>query len=144
MKTWLLLVYKIPREPSANRVSIWRKLKRLGAISLHDALWVLPNKPNTREQLQWLVEEIEESGGEATLWESTPVSQKRHNALVWQFCEQADKLYAKILKEAAKGKPDLTALSRRYQQAEAISYFPSDLAKKVREALIAAAGESKR
>ena len=144
MKTWLLLVYKIPREPSANRVSIWRKLKRLGAISLQDALWVLPDKPNTREQLQWLVEEIEESGGEATLWESALASHKQHHALVRQFCEQADKLYAKILKELTKGKADLAALSRRYQQAEAISYFPTDLGKKVREALIAAAGETKR
>jgi len=49
MHTWVLLHYKIPREPSAQRVFIWRKLKRLGALLLHDALWVLPATPRTRE-----------------------------------------------------------------------------------------------
>src|SRR5215213_12001994 len=44
---WLLLIYTVPREPSANRVSIWRKLRRLGAILLHDAVWVLPRSPRT-------------------------------------------------------------------------------------------------
>ena len=36
--TWLLLAYKVPRDPSASRVRVWRKLKRLGAVALQDAL----------------------------------------------------------------------------------------------------------
>ena len=40
--SWVLLVYKIPREPTSSRAVIWRKLKRLGALLLHDAVWVLP------------------------------------------------------------------------------------------------------
>jgi hypothetical protein len=36
---WLLLVYKVPSEPSARRVYFWRKLKRLDALLLHDALY---------------------------------------------------------------------------------------------------------
>src|SRR4051794_32701297 len=57
---WLLLLYKIPREPTVGRVSVWRKLKRLGAILLHDAVWVLPPSPRTKEEFQWLVAEIQE------------------------------------------------------------------------------------
>jgi len=44
-RTWVVLVYKIPREPAAGRVSVWRKLKRLGALLLHDAVWLLPETP---------------------------------------------------------------------------------------------------
>jgi hypothetical protein len=54
---WLLLLYKVARQPSARRVYIWRKLKRLGALLLHDAAWVLPATPRTREQFQWLAAE---------------------------------------------------------------------------------------
>ena len=52
--TWLLLAYKVPREPSANRVYVWRKLKRLGAVALQDAVWVLPATAHTRERFRWL------------------------------------------------------------------------------------------
>lgn len=52
MKKWLLLVYRIPREPTAGRVFIWRKLKQLGAIALQDAIWVLPQTSRTQEQFQ--------------------------------------------------------------------------------------------
>ena len=58
--TWVLLTYKIPREPTASRAYVWRKLKRLGALLMHDAVWVLPVTPWTHEQLQWLVVEIGE------------------------------------------------------------------------------------
>jgi len=37
---WIVLTYRVPREPSANRVYVWRKLKQLGAIALQDAAWV--------------------------------------------------------------------------------------------------------
>ena len=60
---WVLLVYKIPREPTASRAAVWRKLKRLGALLLHDAVWVLPATPWTREQFQWLAVEIGLQGG---------------------------------------------------------------------------------
>ena len=68
MSKWLSLAYKIPREPSANRVYVWRKMKQLGAVLLQDAVWVLPESPRTREQFQWLAAEITELGGEASLW----------------------------------------------------------------------------
>ena len=42
MNDWLLLIYKVPPNPTANRVYVWRKLKQLGALLLHDAVWVLP------------------------------------------------------------------------------------------------------
>src|SRR5512141_847806 len=83
---WLLLAYKVPRDPTANRVYVWRKLKRLGAMLLHDSIWVLPATPQTREQLQWLSTEIVELGGEFSLWESCLVMDgQQDEALVQRF-----------------------------------------------------------
>ncbi|MBI4631856.1 MAG: ChrB protein, partial [Chloroflexi bacterium] len=59
-QTWLLFHYKVPPHPTARRVYVWRKLQRLGALTLHDSVWVLPNTPRTREQFQWLATEIQE------------------------------------------------------------------------------------
>ena len=60
MRNWILLIYKIPNEPSAGRVFVWRKLKKLGAMLLHDAVWVLPATPQTKEHFRWLAAEIAE------------------------------------------------------------------------------------
>ena len=137
---WLLLVYKVPHEPSANRVSTWRKLKRLGAILLHDAVWVLPYSPRTAEQFQWLASDIGDLGGEAFVWRASLSLDGQNVALVRQFVEQAEALYGEILTALEQPDPDLAVLSRRYQQARAQDYFNSPLGQRVREALLAARG----
>jgi hypothetical protein len=71
---WVLLAYRLPREPSNPRVGVWRKLERLGVARLGDGLVALPADARTREQLDWLAEEILEAGGVATVWLATPGS----------------------------------------------------------------------
>src|SRR5258707_14963789 len=94
-RSWLLLVYKVPPDPTARRVYVWRKLKRLGAILLHDAVWALPPTAYTREQLQWLTTEIVEMSGEALLWEVQLMSAEQDEVLMKQFIAQADAAYRK-------------------------------------------------
>jgi hypothetical protein len=65
---WVLLCYRLPREPSTPRISVWRKLKRLGVAQLVDGLVALPADPRTREQLEWIAEEILDADGEASIW----------------------------------------------------------------------------
>ena len=65
---WVLLAYRIPREPSTPRITVWRKLKRLGVVQLVDGLVALPLDARTKEQLEWVGDEILEAGGEATIW----------------------------------------------------------------------------
>jgi hypothetical protein len=139
---WLLLLYKIPREPTAARVSVWRKLKRLGAILLHDAVWVLPPSPRTREELQWLVAEIHERGGGAMLWEASLCLDGRDDELIRQFIAQVDAIYADILAELEHPDVDLAALSKRYQQARLQDYFRSRMGERVRQALLSAGGRT--
>ena len=140
MSNWLLLHYKLPAEPSALRVYSWRKLKRLGAVLFQDAIWVLPNTPQTLEQFQWLAAEIVELGGEAALWEAQPAFSGNDDTLVRQFLQQVDEPYAEILKQLAKRAPDLEALSRQYQQVHQRDYFHSPLGEQVREALLSKRG----
>jgi len=137
---WVLLVYKIPREPTSSRATVWRKLKRLGALLLHDAVWVLPATPWTREQFQWLTVEIGELGGEAYLWESYLLLNGQAEALVQQFQARVDAAYQEILGEVGQEDADLVALSRRYQQVRAQDYFHSALGRHVRERLMTARG----
>ena len=138
--SWVLLVYKIPREPTSSRATIWRKLKRLGALLLHDAVWVLPSTPWTREQFQWLAVEIGELGGEAHLWESHLLLNGQSEALVQQFQARVNAAYQEILDELERDEADLVALSRKYQQVRAQDYFHSELGRHVRERLMSARG----
>ena len=138
--SWVLLVYKIPREPTSSRALVWRKLKRLGALLLHDAVWVLPATPWTREQFQWLAVEIGELEGEAYLWESRLFLNGQAEALVQQFQARVDAAYQEILGEVEREDADLVALSRKYQQVRAQDYFHSELGRHVRERLMSARG----
>jgi hypothetical protein len=136
MGTWLLLVYKVPNEPSARRVYVWRKLKALGAILLHDAIWVLPATSQTREKLQWLATEIQDMEGEATLWEAQQVFTGPSADLTYQFSEQVNVIYRKILAALEHEDADLAALSKQYQQAKVQDYFRSELGEQVHKTLI--------
>jgi hypothetical protein len=72
--SWVLLSYRIPREPSTPRITVWRKLKRLGVAQLGDGLVALPADARTREQLEWIAEEVVEAGGTATIWLAEPAA----------------------------------------------------------------------
>lgn len=139
-RSWVLLVYKVPREPTALRATVWRRLKRLGALLLHDAVWVLPATPWTREQFQWLAVEIGELGGEVHLWESRLLLNGQEEMLVQQFLEKVETIYRDILAELEQEETDLVALSRKYQHTRAQDYFQSPLGLQVRDRLLAARG----
>jgi hypothetical protein len=113
-------------------------------VALQDAGWVLPSTAHTRERFRWLASEIDELGGETTLWESTLISDGHDGRLIKQFTTPVEKVYREILAALKKKGPDLSALGRQYQQAQGQDYFRNDLGRKVRAALLAAKGEAKR
>lgn len=55
---WVLLAYRMPREPSTPRIAVWRKLRRLGALQLVDGLVALPADPASIEAFDWLADEV--------------------------------------------------------------------------------------
>jgi small-conductance mechanosensitive channel len=119
---------------------VWRKLKKLGAVLLHESVWCLPSTPKTREHLQWLLVEIQELGGEASLWETRLVLGGQDELIIQEFLEQVDKDYKQILEELNKDEPDLAVLSKRYQQVQRKDYFQSKLGKRIFEELKAKRG----
>jgi hypothetical protein len=140
MLKWLLLHYKIPPDPSARRVYIWRKLKRSGALFFQDAVWILPSNPRTEEQLRWLAAEILEMDGEASLWEAELAFPHQDESLVTRFNEQEDRGYQPIQDALQMPEADLEGLSRQYQQSKVKDYFNSELGKRVKETLLASRG----
>jgi hypothetical protein len=99
---WLLCSYRLPREPTRLRLAVWRRLKRIGAVMLHDSLWVLPQRPEAQEDFEWLAEEIEEQGGTALLWEARSLPAGQDAQVIDQFRRQSQAGYQSITAEARR------------------------------------------
>ena len=65
--SWLLLLFSLPATHKAERVAVWRKLKKSGAIQIKTSTYLLPDEPARYEYFQWLSKEIRDIGGDATL-----------------------------------------------------------------------------
>ena len=97
---WVLLAYRMPREPSTPRISVWRKLRRLGALQLVDGLVALPATAQNREQFDWLADEILEADGEVWTWMATPGTKDQQRALAARLTDAAAEQSASLLDEA--------------------------------------------
>jgi hypothetical protein len=65
---WLVFSYSLPsKAQSSPRVALWRRLRRLGAITLTGGLHVLPAREEDLEAFQWLAEEVQQAKGEAVV-----------------------------------------------------------------------------
>jgi uncharacterized protein YdbL (DUF1318 family) len=97
---WVLLAYRMPREPSRPRIAVWRKLERLGVARLGDGLVALPADARTREQFDWLADEIGDGGGSATVWLAAPstIGQEQQIAATMQAARAAE--YQAVIAEA--------------------------------------------
>lgn len=132
---WILLTYSLPREPSAPRVALWRKLKKLGAILSQDTLWVLPETAALQEQVRWLAAEIGEAGGSARVWHAEVDAPGDDAALIAQFVEQAESGYRELLDQLDDPPSARAELARRYRQIRALDYFRAPSRERVRARL---------
>jgi hypothetical protein len=147
---WVLLVYRLPREPSRHRVAVWRKLRDLGALYLQDGVAVLPEDAVTREQLEWLQLRVREAGGEATLWEARPVTVAEEGELVGAFRASREEAYRAIISRADRVRrkaelggggtlpEQLSKLEREFRAERGRDYFRSPLRAEATAALKAA------
>ena len=120
---WVLLSSRLPRAPSRLRLAVWRRLRRLGAVLLHDAVWVLPAAAETREAFEWLAEEIAEQGGTAFVWEATSLDEPQNRELVHRFRAEADARYAALAQSAR----DVARAARRTRPRNAARELPAAL-----------------
>jgi hypothetical protein len=128
-----MLIYRLPREPSTPRITLWRKLRRLGVAQIVDGVVGLPAGRDNREQLEWLAEEVVQGGGEATIWLSEPATAGEQRALADAMTERVDAEYRAIAGEAqaARQRPPverrrtLARLRRELRRVGARTYFPT-------------------
>jgi hypothetical protein len=64
---WLLLVYRIPSEPTRLRATVWRRLKSVGAVYLQNSAAVLPASEGAERVLRRLRRDILDMNGSAIL-----------------------------------------------------------------------------
>src|SRR5215510_882370 len=64
---WLLLIYRVPPEPTRLRSTVWRRIKSLGAIYLQNSVAALPVSAANERALRKLRREIADMSGTAML-----------------------------------------------------------------------------
>jgi hypothetical protein len=129
---WVLLSYRLPREPSTPRISVWRRLRRLGIAQISDGLVALPSDARTREQLEWIADEVIEAGGSAGIWLARPaaLAQERDLAAGMAAARAAEYLdvIARAAEALAAGETTRAATARslrgELQRIASRDYFP--------------------
>ena len=132
---WLLLLYGMPSERGATRVSLWRQLKRAGALALKTSAYLLPDAPEHYERLQWLAQQVRDGGGEATLIRVRDIEGLPRAEIVRLFNEARAADYAEInsaLQELIRRNKkrqeeslahDLENLHLRFEELRKIDFF---------------------
>jgi hypothetical protein len=100
--SWLLLIHQIPPKPDYFRVKIWRRLQRMGAIAVKNSVYVLPKTNQTQEDFQWLLKEIVEGKGEASICAASFVDGLSNEQIERQFQTARDADYGHIVDDGRK------------------------------------------
>jgi len=137
-QTLLLLLVGLPPTPSSLRVRVWRRLRSLGAVALKRSAYLLPDTPERYEDFQWLLQEIQREGGEATLIRVQQIENVTSQDVMQLFHEPRDAdykqlaaRYRKLLqgldkKSAARGtrvQEELARLTKDHQRIRDIDFF---------------------
>jgi hypothetical protein len=135
--TWLLLLYGLPTQQNTERVNLWRKLKKFGAVALQTSGYVLPDDPAQFERFQWLSKQIRDAGGQATLIRVAKIDGISTREVVGMFnearaveykevasaCQEALGRYRKGAEEELAA--EVEKLQRRFREIRAVDYFDS-------------------
>jgi hypothetical protein len=142
---WLLLMFTLPASQASERVDIWRKLKRYGALSLRTSGYLLPNTAGNLEHFQWLAASVRRHKGEASVAQVQSLDDHSYEELRKLFIEARSHDYEglatklrKVLKRKKRSPGELVRFRRRLQETIAIDFFNSPMRGRV-ESLLATA-----
>ena len=144
---WVLLFYRMPREPSTPRITLWRKLKRLGVAQLSDGLVALPADARTREQLEWIADEAIEASGTASIWIARPATHAQERELATAMATARAAEYQAVIDQAtqAAGTANAASVVRRLRaelrRIDRRDFFPPLERDRAHAAVRALAGE---
>jgi hypothetical protein len=143
--SWLLLIYTVPARPTRKRASIWREVKKIGAIYLRDGVCVLPERPETFGAVEAIAARVREFEGEATVVTGATIDAARRDAVIAAFASARSAEYTEVRREAERLlehithetehreftfaeleelEEDLTKLRRWMTQVRSRDYFP--------------------
>ncbi|HCC68966.1 MAG TPA: hypothetical protein DEP99_03665 [Nitrospiraceae bacterium] len=97
-KGWLLIFYTVPSMPVNNRIRLWRRLARVGAVPLKGSVYILPHTEENYEFCQWLVSEVSSVGGEGSFVKVKRVETLEDRVVIDLFNKQREKEYREIEK----------------------------------------------
>jgi hypothetical protein len=144
---WLLLTFTLPTKRASQRVEVWRKLQRYGAVPLGNSGYLLPNNSTTRERFEWLATAIRKYSGEASVVMVESIDNLSSPQLIGRFAEARANEYQQIIRELQKltaSPPQTRAfgqvsrLRTRFNEIAETDFFGSPLQKRVQQMLVRA------
>jgi hypothetical protein len=154
--SWLLLLYSLPTRKKTERVAVWRRFKKIGAIQIKTSTYLLPDNPPQYEHFQWLAQQIRDFGGDATLVRVQEIEGMPNEKLVALFNRTRDDEYGAIKKTLnaflarnRKADPEtsvaeLERLTRQFRSIREIDFFESARGQDVQMLLRRAEGAPKK
>ncbi|MFJ8637054.1 Chromate resistance protein ChrB [Streptomyces sp. NPDC093568] len=135
---WIVLVVRVPAEPSRHRVAVWRELRKIGALSLGQGVWAVPDVPVFADGVGRALELTERAGGEAVSLAATGRGSqdgRRLRAMFtaarsadWsEFLADCGKFEAELAKEIRIAKFTLAELEEEEQSLERLRRWHRDL-----------------
>ncbi|MFB6957448.1 Chromate resistance protein ChrB [Streptomyces sp. NPDC056309] len=137
-RSWVLLILRLPAQPSRHRVAVWRELRKVGALSLGQGVWAVPDVPVFADGVRRALELAERAGGESVVLSAAgrePRDAARFEAMFtaareedWgEFTADCGKYTAELDKEIGKGKFTLAELEEEEQSLERLRRRHRDL-----------------
>ena len=135
--SWLLLLFSLPTNRNTERVAVWRRLKKLGAVQFTTSTYLLPDQATQYEQFQWLAQQIRDSDGDSTLVRAQEIEGLTEEKVVAMFNDARAKDYAELRKslqgfitrqrkmDAEMATGELERLTRQFREIRKIDFFDS-------------------
>jgi hypothetical protein len=154
--SWLLLLYSLPTRRKTERVAVWRRFKKIGAIQIKTSTYLLPDNPPQYEHFQWLTQQIRDFGGDATLVRVQEIEGMSNEKLIALFNRARDEDYSAIKRSLhsflARGKKadpetkaaELERITRQFRIIREIDFFQSARGEDVQMLLRRAEGARKK
>ena len=135
--SWLLLLYSLPTNRSTERVAVWRRLKKMGAVQIKTSTYLLPDEAAQHEQFQWLAKQIRDYGGDSTLVRAQEIEGLTRERVISLFNAARDKEYVDLKKalqsfvlrrrksDAEFAATQLERLTKQFRELRHIDFFDS-------------------
>jgi len=135
--SWLLLLFSLPTNRNTERVAVWRRLKKMGAVQIKTSTYLLPDEPAQYEQFQWLAQQIRDYGGDSTLVRAQEIEGLTKEKVIAMFNDARAKDYAELRKslqgfigrrkkiEAETAAAELERLTRQFREIREVDFFDS-------------------